>query len=120
MFNYSNVSHDLYYLKIVTTRTLEDHKQCILTDTLNIKGIRGGCLSIPGAFFAVGSSLNVGDDKILTGKLVLERTQNPVSQYYPDAIVRVYDRWGRKVWESSKGYTNPGKEKTLISALIIM
>ena len=67
VFNYSNVSHDLYYIKIVTTRILEDHKQCILTDTLNVKGIRGSCISIPDAFFAVGSSLNVGE-RILTGK----------------------------------------------------
>ena len=102
-YSYANVSQNLYYLKVVTTRTLEDHKQCILIDTLNIKGIRGGCLNIPGAFFADKSTGNFGE-KNLFWQIRVGANAEQVSQYYPDAIVRVYDRWGRKVWESQKGY----------------
>jgi len=102
-YTYVNVSQNIYYVKVVTTRTLSDHKQCIITDTINVKGIRGGCLNIPEAFFADKSTGDFGAAN-LYWQIRVGADRQLVNYYYPDAIVQVFDRWGRKVWESVKGY----------------
>jgi hypothetical protein len=107
IYNYTNVSQNLYLIRVVATRVI-DQKQCISTDTFNVKGVRGGCLTVPQAFFSDKSNEDFGAENLYWQIRVGSNTED-VNIYYPKAIVSVYDRWGRKVWESSPGYPEDWK-----------
>jgi gliding motility-associated-like protein len=73
-----------------------DANGCIGTDTIEIlKCIEVG--TIPNAFTPNGDGFND----------VWHVRQDDKAADYPNMIVKIYDRWGRLVFESNKGYTAP-------------
>ena len=72
-----------------------DENGCTFTDSLLLVNTREHCIYIPTAFSPNDDGIN---DTWEMPKL---------NTFYPSAMVEVYDRWGRLLFQSSKGYHNP-------------
>ena len=79
---------------------LKDSKGCQTDTLLKIRGIRGTCMQIPEAFISKSNG-EYGNE---TWNIRVGSYYDKVSTFYPNAVVTVFDRWGRKVYESAKGY----------------
>ncbi|MEX2370691.1 MAG: gliding motility-associated C-terminal domain-containing protein [Bacteroidales bacterium] len=81
--------------------TLVDGNNCVLTDTAVIEAIRLSCLSIPNAFTPNGDGANdfwmLDDDYDGTNDMYL----------YPNAELRIYNRWGELVYHSTDVANEP-------------
>jgi gliding motility-associated-like protein len=84
------------YTVIVT-----DNNNCTVEKIFNLESQYESCLDIPSAFTPNGDNFN--DEWII---LNYAEPNVPVSERYPNMIIEVYDRYGRKVWESEPGYTH--------------
>jgi len=77
------------YSVIVTDLNL-----CSVKDSANVRYLWDLCLVIPDAFSPNGDLIN--DTWIIGG-----------IEYYPNAIITIYNRWGQMIWESDPGYPHP-------------
>jgi len=74
--------------------TVSDLNQCSVTDTIYLEPENETCLIIPNAFSPDGNLIN---DEWNIGMMDI----------YPQAEVKVFNRWGIVVWRSEKGYPQP-------------
>jgi len=74
--------------------TVTDMNMCTATDTINLDPVNEACLLIPNAISPNGDLIN---DVWNIGLI----------EIYPEAEVRVFNRWGETVWRSEKGYPQP-------------
>ncbi|MBN2523454.1 MAG: gliding motility-associated C-terminal domain-containing protein, partial [Bacteroidales bacterium] len=113
-YNYEWLDQDVYtdtisnlgvgeYIILVT-----DNHGCTMQRVITLEPLLAACLDIPSAFTPNNDGYN-------ETWVILDPSDEsiPVSQTYPDLIIEVFDRNGRKVWTSSRGYTEPwdGKDK---------
>ncbi|MGC9472210.1 MAG: gliding motility-associated C-terminal domain-containing protein, partial [Bacteroidales bacterium] len=85
-----------------------DFNGCEVKDVVDLEPQRPYCLQIPTAF-SPGSSFGINDTWEIgisdgSGHYV---SGGSLYELYPDAIVEVYDRWGRLVFRSERGYPVP-------------
>jgi len=76
------------------TVTVSDMNQCSVTDSINLEPVNEACLLIPNAISPNGDLIN---DVWNIGLI----------EIYPNAEIRVFNRWGETVWRSEKGYPQP-------------
>lgn len=74
--------------------TVTDINMCSVTDSINLEPVNEACLIIPNAISPNGDLIN---DEWKIGMI----------EIYPNAEVRVFNRWGETVWRSEKGYPQP-------------
>ncbi|OFY57737.1 MAG: hypothetical protein A2Y87_09630 [Bacteroidetes bacterium RBG_13_46_8] len=74
--------------------TVSDMNQCTVTDSIDLKPVNEACLLIPNAISPNGDLIN---DVWNIGLI----------EIYPNAEIRVFNRWGETVWRSEKGYPQP-------------
>jgi len=74
--------------------TVSDLNGCALTDTIDLEPLNETCLIIPNAISPNGDLIN---DEWHIGMM----------EIYPQAEVKVFNRWGIVVWRSEKGYPQP-------------
>jgi len=74
--------------------TVTDLNECTLKDSVNVRPQNETCLIIPNAFSPNGDLIN---DLWNIGLIEL----------YPEAEIKVFNRWGGTVWRSEKGYPHP-------------
>jgi len=74
--------------------TVSDLNGCALIDTINLEPLNETCLIIPNAISPNGDLIN---DEWNIGMMDI----------YPQAEVKVFNRWGMVVWRSEKGYPQP-------------
>ncbi|HOF22114.1 MAG TPA: gliding motility-associated C-terminal domain-containing protein, partial [Bacteroidales bacterium] len=71
-----------------------DINGCTVRDSVLVKPLNSTCLIIPNAFSPNGDLVN---DKWNIGLIEL----------YPEAEVKIFNRWGGTVWKSERGYPHP-------------
>jgi len=74
--------------------TVEDINGCIAKNSVKVEPINRSCLLIPNAISPNGDWIN---DVWNIGNIYL----------YPEAEVKIFNRWGNVVWTSEKGYPKP-------------
>ena len=74
--------------------TVTDDNGCSLTDTVIVKSERDNCLTIPNAISPNGDGIN-------------DVWNIDLIDLYPDAEIKIFNRWGELVWASEKGYPQP-------------
>jgi gliding motility-associated-like protein len=74
--------------------TVEDFNGCITKDSVKVEPQNRSCLVIPNAISPNGDLIND-----------VWNIQN--IHLYPEADVRIFNRWGNVVWVSEKGYPKP-------------
>jgi gliding motility-associated-like protein len=90
------------------TILVTDNNYCTMERVIPMDPLLAACLDIPSAFTPNNDGFNE------TWEILDPSDESiPVSYTYPDLIIEVFDRAGRKVWTSSRGYTEPwnGKDK---------
>jgi gliding motility-associated-like protein len=80
---------------------LVDGNDCRLIDTAYIKALRLSCLAIPNAFTPNGDGANE--------LWILDDDENGVNDMYlyPDAELRIYNRWGELIYYSNNVADEP-------------
>ena len=89
-----NLKSDSYQLIV------SDNNNCTVDTTFNLESQYESCLDIPSAFTPNGDDFN--EQWII---LNFADPEVPVSERYPNMVIEVFDRIGRKVWVSEEGYT---------------
>jgi gliding motility-associated-like protein len=80
--------------------TVTDANNCVVNDSVTMVPLNETCLSIPNAFTPNGDNTN---DKWNIDKIDL----------YPQAEVKIFNRWGELLWRSERGYlSNPWDGKS--------
>ena len=79
-----------------------DARGCKATDTVEVVSDRRTCLDIPSAFTPNNDSWN--NTWIINHSALMDI---PISEIYPNLVVKVYNRWGKLVYVSGKGYPIP-------------
>jgi gliding motility-associated-like protein/uncharacterized repeat protein (TIGR01451 family) len=74
--------------------TVTDYNECSVTGTATVRPMNEICLIIPEAFSPNGDGYN--------DTWVIDHTQ-----LYPDLEIKIFNRWGQKLWESERGYEEP-------------
>ncbi|MFH0843004.1 MAG: gliding motility-associated C-terminal domain-containing protein [Bacteroidota bacterium] len=74
--------------------TVTDMNMCTVTDSINLEPVNEACLLIPNAISPNGDLIN---DEWNIGLI----------EIYPEAEIRIFNRWGETVWRSEKGYPQP-------------
>jgi gliding motility-associated-like protein len=74
--------------------TVQDLNGCIVQDSIKVNPQNASCLLIPNAISPNGDFVN---DVWNIGNIHL----------YPNAEVKIFNRWGNSVWVSEKGYPRP-------------
>jgi gliding motility-associated-like protein len=74
--------------------TVKDLNGCIVKDSVNVEPENESCLIIPNAISPNGDLIN---DEWNIDNIEL----------YPEAEVKVFNRWGLSIWRSAKGYPQP-------------
>jgi gliding motility-associated-like protein len=74
--------------------TVNDLNGCSAKDSVKIEPLNETCLLIPNAISPNGDLIN---DIWNIGLIEL----------YPEAEIKIFNRWGESVWRSDKGYTRP-------------
>jgi gliding motility-associated-like protein len=74
--------------------TIKDLNGCTVRDSLYVKAENESCLEIPNAISPNGDLIN---DEWNINNIDL----------YPEAEVKIFNRWGLNVWRSEKGYPQP-------------
>jgi gliding motility-associated-like protein len=90
------------FYKVVVT----DRNGCILRDSVIIEPLNESCLIIPNAISPNGDLIN---DVWNIGMIEL----------YPSMEIRIFNRWGKTIWRSEKGYPNPWDGRSNGSSLPI-
>lgn len=96
-YHWSDGSAGTEILNIVEGKfvvTVTDINGCAVKDSVLVKPLNKTCLIIPNAFSPNGDLVN---DKWNIGLIEL----------YPEAEVRIFNRWGGTVWKSERGYPHP-------------
>ncbi len=83
-----NISNGTYSVEIT------DGNSCIYNTTIEVRAVGDNCLEIPNAFIPNGDGYND------TWKI-----RN--IDYFPNASVEIFTRWGQMVYSSKDGYNNP-------------
>ncbi len=83
-----NVAAGEYWL------TVTDDNGCSVTDTIIVTSERDNCLTIPNAISPNGDNIN-------------DVWNIDLIELYPEAEIRIFNRWGELVWASEKGYPQP-------------
>jgi len=71
-----------------------DDNLCELRDTFNLPSDRGICIEVPTGFSPNGDNIN---DTWRIGLIEL----------YPDAVIEIFNRWGKLLFRSKRGYPAP-------------
>jgi gliding motility-associated-like protein len=74
--------------------TISDMNGCQVTDSINLEPVKEACLQIPNAISPNGDLIN---DVWNIGQIDI----------YPEAEIKIFNRWGEIVWRSEKGYPQP-------------
>ena len=74
--------------------TVSDLNGCALTATIDLEPLNETCLIIPNAISPNGDLIN---DEWHIGMMDI----------YPQAEIKVFNRWGIVIWRSEKGYPQP-------------
>lgn len=74
--------------------TVRDDNNCPVTDTVEVGSEQETCITIPNAISPNGDNIN-------------DVWNIDMIELYPEAEVRIYNRWGELVWASEKGYPAP-------------
>ena len=74
--------------------TVTDDNGCTITDTIIVTSEKENCLTIPNAISPNGDNIN-------------DVWNIDLIDLYPDAEVKIFNRWGESVWTSEKGYPQP-------------
>ncbi len=83
------------------TVTVTDFNDCSITVTMLVRPKNELCLKIPEAFSPNGDLIND------TWDISTYNDNIDLASLYPDLLVKVYNRWGQKLWESEPGYPEP-------------
>ncbi|HCC71042.1 MAG TPA: hypothetical protein DEQ09_07830, partial [Bacteroidales bacterium] len=83
-----NISAGLYWL------TVTDDNGCSITDTIMVSAEQESCITIPNAISPNGDNIN-------------DIWNIEMMELYPEAEVKIFNRWGVIVWASDKGYPVP-------------
>jgi gliding motility-associated-like protein len=84
----TDITAGYYSLKV------KDLNGCIVRDSLNVESTNESCLIIPNAISPNGDLIN---DEWNIDHIDL----------YPEAEVKIFNRWGINIWRSEKGYPQP-------------
>ncbi|HUS86915.1 MAG TPA: gliding motility-associated C-terminal domain-containing protein, partial [Bacteroidales bacterium] len=71
-----------------------DDNGCSETDTIIVTSEKNNCLTIPNAISPNGDNIN-------------DVWNIDLIDLYPDAEIKIFNRWGELVWASEKGYPQP-------------
>ena len=74
--------------------TVEDRSGCVVRDSVKVEPQNKSCLIIPNA---ISPNYDLINDVWNIGNIEL----------YPNAEVKIFNRWGNNVWSSEKGYPRP-------------
>jgi gliding motility-associated-like protein len=74
-------------------------------DTIMMETVRESCLIIPTAFSPNGDGEN--EVWIIGREESVGAPAAEIISLYPDATVEIFDRWGRMVFRSDNGYSQP-------------
>ncbi len=85
----------------VYTVTVTDFNQCTVTSSETVRPMNEICLIIPEAFSPNGDGIND------TWDIAFYNDNMDLSALYPAMEVKVFNRWGQKLWESAPGYPEP-------------
>ncbi|MBA7640915.1 hypothetical protein ES703_48586 [subsurface metagenome] len=84
------------------TILVTDNNGCRMERMITLEPLLPACLDIPSAFTPNGDGFN--DNWVI---LDPSDERIPVSYTYPELVIEIYDRTGRKVWTSTIGYSEP-------------
>ena len=76
------------------TVKVSDDNGCVVTDTIIVTSEQENCLTIPNAISPNDDNIN----DVWNIELI---------DLYPDAEIRIFNRWGELVWASENGYPEP-------------
>ena len=71
-----------------------DYNGCTVTGTATVRPMNEICLIIPEAFSPNGDGYN-------------DTWEIDHIHLYPDIQIKIFNRWGQKLWESPRGYAEP-------------
>jgi len=91
---YINDSSVLKLTADIYTVIITDDNNCELRDTFEVKYENTQCLEIPTAFSPNGDGIN-------------DYWQIYLIELYPNAVIEIFNRWGKVVFKSGKGYDPP-------------
>ncbi|MBN1388619.1 MAG: gliding motility-associated C-terminal domain-containing protein, partial [Bacteroidales bacterium] len=74
--------------------TVTDNNGCSVTETIIVTSEREVCITIPNAISPNGDNIN-------------DYWNIDLIELYPEAEIRIFNRWGELVWASEKGYPQP-------------
>ncbi|MDT8402138.1 MAG: gliding motility-associated C-terminal domain-containing protein, partial [Bacteroidales bacterium] len=74
--------------------TVTDANGCSVTDTIIVTSEQEVCITIPNAISPNGDNIN-------------DVWNIEMIELYPDAEIKIFNRWGEMVWASDKGYPQP-------------
>jgi gliding motility-associated-like protein len=83
------------------TMTVTDFNDCSITVSMLVRPKNEICLKIPEAFSPNGDLINDTWDIDAYNKYI------ELSDLYPEIVIKIYNRWGQKLWESEPGYPEP-------------
>jgi len=82
------------------TVTVTDYNGCMVTGTVLVRPKNEICLIIPEAFSPNGDGINDTWD-------ISYYNEKPLEELYPNIEIKIFNRWGQKLWESEPGYPEP-------------
>ena len=83
------------------TVTVTDFNDCSITVSMLVRPKNELCLKIPEAFSPNGDLIND------TWDIATYNDNIDLASLYPDILIKIYNRWGQKLWESEPGYPEP-------------
>ena len=91
---YINDSSILELTADIYTVIITDDNNCELRDSFEVKYENTQCLEIPNAFSPNGDGIN-------------DYWEIGLMELYPNAVIEIFNRWGKVVFKSGKGYDPP-------------
>jgi gliding motility-associated-like protein/uncharacterized repeat protein (TIGR01451 family) len=85
----------------VYTVTVTDFNECSVTGSETVRPMNEICLIIPEAFSPNGDGIND------TWDIEFYNANMDLSALYPNIEIKIFNRWGQKLWESAPGYPEP-------------
>ena len=98
--NMSNILEGFYKVTVI------DKNRCLIKDSVRIESLNESCLIIPNAISPNGDLIN---DVWNIGMIEL----------YPAMEIKIFNRWGKTIWRSEKGYPQPWDGRSNGSSLPI-
>ncbi len=83
------------------TVTATDFNDCSITVSMLVRPKNEICLTIPEAFSPNGDLIND------TWDIAAYNENIDLSNLYPNIVIKIFNRWGQKLWESEPGYPEP-------------